>query len=179
MLRSGRVKNDRQSLDGFLQHYRENSHAVVEATRHWMVMYDWLDDICDDVVLGPAPQHPTSSIGQSMEQFMREESVRYPIENTATAAISAGHLLHPSRHFNHPREVLAAKDIGKEEKRAILASWASDIYAIESIPALRLYPGTDKAVSYYEIIEALKALDMADEQCGHQGAPDSPTAYKT
>ncbi|WP_092577019.1 IS110 family transposase [Rhizobium lusitanum] len=50
-LRSGRVKNDRQSLGGFLERYRENSHAVVEATRNWMVIYDWLDDICDDVVL--------------------------------------------------------------------------------------------------------------------------------
>jgi len=50
-VRSGRVKNDRQSLGSFLERYRENSHAVVEATRNWMVMYDWLDDICDDVVL--------------------------------------------------------------------------------------------------------------------------------
>ena len=50
-LRSGRVRNDRQSLDSFLDRYRENSHAVVEATRNWMVIYDWLDDICDDVVL--------------------------------------------------------------------------------------------------------------------------------
>jgi len=50
-LRSGRVKNDRQSLGGFLERYRANSHAVVEATRNWMVIYDWLDDICDDVVL--------------------------------------------------------------------------------------------------------------------------------
>lgn len=50
-LRSGRVKNDRQSLGGFLERYRENSHAVVEATRNWMMIYDWLDDICDDVVL--------------------------------------------------------------------------------------------------------------------------------
>lgn len=48
-LRSGRVKNDRQSLGGFLERYRENSHAVVEATRNWMVIYDWLDDICDDL----------------------------------------------------------------------------------------------------------------------------------
>ncbi|AVA24429.1 hypothetical protein NXC24_PB00504 (plasmid) [Rhizobium sp. NXC24] len=38
MLRSGRVKNDRQSLGGFLERYRENSHAVVEATRNWMVI---------------------------------------------------------------------------------------------------------------------------------------------
>ncbi|MER8474060.1 transposase [Mesorhizobium sp. M1328] len=50
-LRSGRVKNDRQSLGSFLERYGENSHAIVEATRNWMVMYDWLDDICDDVVL--------------------------------------------------------------------------------------------------------------------------------
>jgi transposase len=50
-LRSGRDKNDRRSLGAFLERYRENSHAVVEATRNWMVMYDWLDDICNDVVL--------------------------------------------------------------------------------------------------------------------------------
>jgi len=50
-LRSGRVKNDRQSLGSFLERYRQNSHAVMEATPNWMVMYDWLDDICDDVVL--------------------------------------------------------------------------------------------------------------------------------
>jgi transposase len=45
------VKKDRQSLGSFLERYRQNSHAVMEATRNWMVMYDWLDDICDDVVL--------------------------------------------------------------------------------------------------------------------------------
>lgn len=50
-LRSGRVRNDRRSLAAFLDRYRDNSHAVVEATRNWMVVYDWLDDICDDVVL--------------------------------------------------------------------------------------------------------------------------------
>lgn len=50
-LRSGRVKNDRQALGSFLERYRNNSHAVMEATRNWMVMYDWLDDICEDVVL--------------------------------------------------------------------------------------------------------------------------------
>lgn len=50
-LRSGRVKNDRHSIAAFLDRYKDNSHAVVEATRNWMVIYDWLDDICDDVVL--------------------------------------------------------------------------------------------------------------------------------
>ncbi|WP_394890073.1 IS110 family transposase [Mesorhizobium sp. AaZ16] len=41
-LRSGRVKNDRHSIAAFLDRYRDNSHAVVEATRNWMVIYDWL-----------------------------------------------------------------------------------------------------------------------------------------
>ena len=50
-LRSGRVKIDRQSLGSFPKRYRENSHAVVEATRNRILMYDRLDDICDDVVL--------------------------------------------------------------------------------------------------------------------------------
>ncbi len=110
---------------------------------------------------------------------MRKESVRNSISEEATAAVSAAHLLHPARHFDHPRDVLAADDIGKDEKRAILASWASDIFAIESIPALRLYPGTDKAVSYDEIIEALKTLDKHDRQPGDQGAPNSFDIHRT
>ncbi|MBB3527181.1 hypothetical protein [Rhizobium sp. BK456] len=96
---------------------------------------------------------------------MRKENIS---NSKATAAINTAHLLHPGKHFDHPRDVLAADDIGQDEKRAILASWASDIFAIESIPALRLYPGTDKAVSYDEIIEALKRLDHHDEQSEEQ-----------
>lgn len=99
---------------------------------------------------------------------MRKESFENSAPVNAAAAISAAHLLHPGKHFGHPRDVLAADEIGTDEKRAILASWASDIFAIESIPALRLYPGTDKAVSYDEIIEALKTLDKHDRQSGEQ-----------
>lgn len=110
---------------------------------------------------------------------MRKETVSNSIPEEATAAISAAHLLHPAKHFDHPRDVLAADDIGKDEKRAILASWASDIFAIESIPALRLYPGTDKAVSYDEIIEALKTLDKHDRQPGEQDASNSFDIHRT
>jgi len=87
---------------------------------------------------------------------MRKENTSNSAPAQATAAISAAHLLHPAQHFDHPRDVLTAADIDKDKKPAILASWVSGIFAIESIPALRLYPGTDKAVSYDEIIEALK-----------------------
>jgi transposase len=50
-LRSGRVRNDRQSVGHFLAPFSDNAHAVLETTRNWTVMYDWLDEICDDVVL--------------------------------------------------------------------------------------------------------------------------------
>lgn len=90
---------------------------------------------------------------------MRKENIRKPLSAVAMAGIDVSHLLHPAKHFEHPDDVLAADDIGPDEKRAILASWASDIFAIESVPALRLCPGTDKAVSYDEIMEALKTLD--------------------
>lgn len=95
---------------------------------------------------------------------MREDINTNRTNQSAEAAISATHLLHPAHHFGHPRDVLAADHIGHDDKRAILASWASDIFAVESIPALRLYPGTDEAVSYDEIVEALKMLDAHDQQ---------------
>lgn len=104
---------------------------------------------------------------------MRKESTPNSIPEQATAAISAAHLLHPAMHFDHPKDVLAADHIGNDEKRAILASWASDISANRSAPALRLYPGTDKAVSYDEIIEALKTLDRDDVNAEEQSSSDS------
>lgn len=90
---------------------------------------------------------------------MREDSDNIPISDEAVAAISVSALLHPAQHFNHPRDVLAARHIDKDEKRAILASWASDQFAIESMPILRHYPGTERAVSYDDVLDALKALD--------------------
>ncbi|WP_088675047.1 hypothetical protein [Rhizobium sp. R339] len=95
---------------------------------------------------------------------MREDINTNRTNHSAEAAISATHLLHPAHHFGHPRDVLAADHIGHDEKRAILASWASDIFAVDSIPALRLHPETNKAVSYDEIVEALKMLDAHDQQ---------------
>jgi transposase len=50
-LRSGRVRNDSRSLAGFLSPFSENAHAVMEATRNWTVMFDWLDELCDEVTL--------------------------------------------------------------------------------------------------------------------------------
>jgi hypothetical protein len=90
---------------------------------------------------------------------MRKDTRNNSIRDEATAAISAAHILYPGMHFDHPRDVLAAEQIAKDEKRAILASWASDICAIDSLPSLRRFPGMDHAVTYDDILDALKTLD--------------------
>jgi len=67
-------------------------------------------------------------------------------------------LLHPARAFAHPSEVVTDPDLTLNEKRAILASWASDACAVEASPALREGPD-GKAIKYDAIMEALRTLD--------------------
>jgi hypothetical protein len=50
-------------------------------------------------------------------------------------------LLHPGTVFDRPRDVLAHPSLSISEKRAILASWASDASAIASCPSLRAPAG--------------------------------------
>ena len=69
-------------------------------------------------------------------------------------------LVHPWRVFTHPSEVLAHPALSKQEKRAVLASWASDAYAVEAAPALRCPPGSETPVPLTDIMEALRNLDM-------------------
>jgi hypothetical protein len=68
-------------------------------------------------------------------------------------------LLHPASAFQHPRNVVADPELTLNEKRAILASWASDACAVEAAPALRRAPGGVQAVSVDEILGALRELD--------------------
>lgn len=73
-------------------------------------------------------------------------------------------LLHPARAFAHPRDVVADPDLTRNEKRAILASWASDACAVEAAPALRCAPGSERPVSVDAILEALRELDKASAE---------------
>jgi hypothetical protein len=68
-------------------------------------------------------------------------------------------ILHPGTVFDHPRDVLADATLSRAEKRAILASWASDAAAVTSCPSLRAIPGTKNVVSIDDILEALSSLD--------------------
>src|SRR3981189_798398 len=68
-------------------------------------------------------------------------------------------ILHPGSVFDHPRDVLADNTLSRAEKKAILASWASDAAAVTSCPSLRAVPGAKRTVSIDEILEALSSLD--------------------
>jgi hypothetical protein len=78
-------------------------------------------------------------------------------------------LLHPGTVFDHPKDVLADPSLSVSEKRAILASWASDASAIASCPALRAPEGLKAPVTIDEILEALCQLD---------GGPRNPPGGK-
>ena len=68
------------------------------------------------------------------------------------------HLLHPAQAFRTPMDVVADPDMTVQEKRAILASWASDACAVEAAPDLRRPPSAP-LVRFDDVMDALKRLD--------------------
>lgn len=68
-------------------------------------------------------------------------------------------LLHPANAFDHPKDVLGDPDLTLNEKRAILASWASDACAVESVATHHQTPDGKNIVRFDEIVEALRELD--------------------
>ena len=69
-------------------------------------------------------------------------------------------LLHPAQAYSRPSQVLDDPDLTTSEKRAILASWASDACAVEAAPELR-EPSAGNPVKFDEIMDALRSLDKA------------------
>jgi hypothetical protein len=77
----------------------------------------------------------------------------------ADNVIDLNAILHPGSVYDHPRDVLGDPTISIGEKRAILASWASDAASVASNPALRELPGSKRIVTIDEVLEALATLD--------------------
>lgn len=67
-------------------------------------------------------------------------------------------LLHPASAFAHPMDVVRDPDLTLSEKRAILASWASDACAVEAAPDLRVST-SGNVVRWDDIMDALRTLD--------------------
>jgi hypothetical protein len=71
-------------------------------------------------------------------------------------------LLHPANAFAHPMDVVRDEELTLNEKRAILASWASDACAIEAAPDLRVN-SSRSVVRWDDIMDALRTLDKETE----------------
>jgi hypothetical protein len=82
-----------------------------------------------------------------------------PVEKTGCdGGFDLDALLHPAQAFDHPSNVVNDPDLTLSEKRAILASWASDACAVEAVPSLRSIPGRTP-VRFDDIMDALRQLD--------------------
>ena len=78
------------------------------------------------------------------------------------------HLLHPAVAFRTPMDVVNDPDMTAQEKRAILASWASDACAVQAAPELR-EPAPSAVVRFDDIMDALKQLDGATADSPNYG----------
>jgi hypothetical protein len=78
-------------------------------------------------------------------------------------ANNVGPSFHPASHYNSPDDVLDDVQLSTDEKRVILSSWASDMYVVESQPALREVPGIPHRLHLDDILAALKQLDEEDD----------------
>lgn len=78
-------------------------------------------------------------------------------------ALDLDALLHPARVYAHPKDVVHDPDLTLYEKRAVLASWASDACAVDAAPALRQLPHSARPVQFDDVMDALLELDrLAD-----------------
>ncbi|OPH81454.1 hypothetical protein [Nitrobacter vulgaris] len=68
----------------------------------------------------------------------------------------------PDAHHRSVQAVLKDPQLSSDEKRAILSAWASDMYAVESSPMLRMVPGHTTPLRLNEILGALRGLDDDD-----------------
>ncbi|ANT52962.1 hypothetical protein [Mesorhizobium amorphae] len=96
----------------------------------------------------------------------RNLSKNIPSITPETSDPSLDRLLFPARHFSHPDEVVGDRTLDIQEKRAILASWASDACAVDSMPTLRKPPGAASPVTFDAVMDALRRLDDSRAEAG-------------
>jgi len=81
----------------------------------------------------------------------------------SVSIIAGGAAFHPVSHYQSPADLLNDTKLSRAEKRLILSSWASDMYAVESQPALRKIPGIARPLYLADVLGALRQLDREDQ----------------
>jgi hypothetical protein len=98
-----------------------------------------------------------------MSQQVADHSSRLRFASFSPDLLPWEVITRPDQAFAHPQDVVTAPDLSQEEKRAILASWASDAWAVESAPGLRHCPGlVSRIVPLDVVLDALRSLDPDD-----------------
>jgi hypothetical protein len=94
-----------------------------------------------------------------VNERLKKLTTDHPSDSRTDEAFDLDDLLDPAQAFSHPSDVMNDPDLTLNEKRAILASWASDACAIESAPALRRASNGGRPVSFDDVMDALRTLD--------------------
>ncbi|WP_049731555.1 hypothetical protein [Rhizobium ecuadorense] len=82
------------------------------------------------------------------------------LQQVATNAMATGPAtLLQGMQLRRPIDVVKTAALSADDKRTILAGWASDFYAVDSKPTFRHIPGTPEPVPIDEIHSALAELD--------------------
>ncbi|KQV29298.1 hypothetical protein ASC97_23460 [Rhizobium sp. Root1203] len=82
------------------------------------------------------------------------------LQRVVDSAVALGPtVLMRGMQLRRPNDVVNAPSLSTDDKRTILAAWASHFYAVESKPTLRQLPGTPEPVSIDEVQLRLKELD--------------------
>ena len=82
-------------------------------------------------------------------------------------------LFRPSGAYDRPSDVLADADLTLYEKRSILASGASDFWAMDSEPSLRAPEGLARPATIDEIMACLRRLDKELQGRCRRPEPDA------
>jgi hypothetical protein len=92
--------------------------------------------------------------------FAKEADMHEILQQAASSAAAMGPtILLQGMQIERPLDVVKATALSADDKRTILAAWASDFYAVDSKPAFRHIPGTPEPVFIDEVQAALRELD--------------------
>ena len=86
-----------------------------------------------------------------------------------SAALARG--VRPAVGFTSPDDVLKDPHLTLTDKRAILASWASDASSVSDDPTKRWLLGTPEPVPFVDIRDALSRLDRGERTQAAAGTP--------
>lgn len=112
-----------------------------------------------------------------MSERLNKSTANESVRSTRDDAFDLDALLHPAQAFSHPSQVVSDPDLTLDEKRAILASWASDACAVEAAPALRKSSG-GPMVRFDEIMDALRMLDKQQAETADAGRYRGSTRWR-